>query len=237
MENLKKIVVLTGAGISAESGLKTFRDHDGLWENHNIYEVATYEAFKNNPDLVHRFYNERRSQLLAQEVTFNKAHLALVELEKNISAEMVIITQNVDDLHERAGSKNVLHMHGELLKIRCIKSGKRFFCDKALSSDVKCECCQLAGTLRPDIVWFGEEVYHLDEIYEHLKECDLFVSIGTSGQVFPASHFISFVKKHAGTYEVNLERTQISSYFDIGLYGKASEKVPEFVNNILSLRG
>ena len=230
-----KIVILTGAGISAESGLKTFRDNNGLWENHSIYEVATPEAFAANPSLVQKFYNQRRAQLISDEVQANMAQKALARLEQNFDGEVIIVTQNVDDLHERAGSKNVLHMHGELLKVKCTQTGISYPWRNELTEEDKCECCELTQTLRPDIVWFGEEVYHMDEIHQHLSDCTYFISIGTSGQVYPASQFVTWAPSGAKTYEVNMEQTQISALFQKGFYGKATEQVPSLVEKRLRI--
>ena len=184
----KHIVVLTGAGISAESGIKTFRASDGLWENHRVEDVATPEAYERNPELVHRFYNERRRQLLSG-IEPNKAHTVLAELGKQLSASstrsLTVVTQNIDNLHQRAGSNPVYPMHGELLKIRCKKTQQLFDCDTDTSPDDRCPCCNQIGNLRPHVVWFGEMPIYMDEIESALRQCDLFVAIGTSGNVYP----------------------------------------------------
>lgn len=229
---MKKVIVLTGAGISAESGLKTFRDNNGLWENHSIYEVATPEAFQDNPKLVHRFYNLRRAQLISSEVKPNKAHYFLSNLEKNSNLDLLIVTQNVDDLHERSGSKNVLHMHGELLKIRCINCHSSYRFIGKTSITTKCNECNHIGTMRPDIVWFGEEVKFMERIYKELSQCELFIAIGTSGAVFPASHFVQAVPSSCFKVEINQEQTQISSFFDKHYLGKASDQVGHFVSDL-----
>lgn len=227
------IVVLTGAGISAESGLRTFRDNDGLWENHRVEEVATPEAFRNNPELVQRFYNMRRTQLLEPQLKPNKAHSALAEFEKTSSGKFSLVTQNVDNLHERAGSNNVIHMHGELLKIRCSNSGTTYQCETEIKSDDLCECCGMAETLRPDIVWFGEIPMHIDLIETLLAECSMFVSIGTSGTVYPAAGFREIASAYgAETIELNLEPSATAGHFDRAIYGPASEVVPEFFNSL-----
>ncbi len=228
----QSIVVLTGAGISAESGLKTFRDNDGLWENHPVEEVATPQAFYANPTLVHRFYNLRRQQLV-EEAKPNIAHQALADFEHSFEAEFTLITQNVDDLHERAGSLNLLHMHGELLKIRCAQSGDIFDHNKALSVDHECPCCNSSGTLRPHIVWFGEVPLFMDEIESRLARCDLFVAIGTSGNVYPAAGFQQLAKHFgAHTVELNLEPSVGASSFHEQQYGLASELVPSFFKSL-----
>ncbi|TNF04164.1 MAG: NAD-dependent deacylase [Deltaproteobacteria bacterium] len=232
----KNIVILTGAGISAESGIATFRDKNGLWENHDVMEVASPDGFRRDPELVYRFYNERRKQLLSKEVIPNPAHEALARLEKEFQGKMTIITQNVDDLHERGGSQNVLHMHGELLKIRCQRTRKVFEEKGTINSQSICECCNLEGTLRPHIVWFGEVPMFMDKIENLLREADLFVSIGTSGQVYPASMFVQMAKleNDCVTIEANLEKTQISWNFDKSLLGKAGDIVPGLVDKILA---
>jgi NAD-dependent deacetylase len=231
----QNIVILTGAGISAESGIKTFRDQNGLWENHNIMEVASPRGFYENPELVMRFYNARRKQLLSEEVIANPAHLALGELEAKFSGRVNIVTQNIDDLHERAKSNNIFHMHGELLKIRCEHCSTVYSINEDVNPDSSCQSCGTKGTLRPDIVWFGEMPFHMDHIEELLLECDLFICIGTSGQVYPAASFIDFAKegKECVAIEINKEETQITPKFDYFLQGNASDQVPMLVHEIL----
>ncbi|MDO5055586.1 MAG: NAD-dependent protein deacylase [Pasteurella oralis] len=229
-----KIVVLTGAGISAESGIRTFRALDGLWEEHRIEDIATPEGFTKNPQRVQRFYNERRKQLLDPHLKPNSAHLALAKLEEKIGKNLLVITQNVDNLHERAGSKNVIHMHGELLKVRCIKSGKIYVWQQDITEQDKCACCQIPQTLRPHIVWFGEIPLEMERIYTALSECNYFIAIGTSGNVYPAASFVNEAKHHgAHTVELNLEPSQVRSNFDEFHYGKASEAVPLYINQFL----
>lgn len=227
------IVVLTGAGISAESGLATFRAYDGLWENHRVEDVASAEGFARNPLLVHRFYNLRRRQLLA--ALPNSAHVALARLEAQHQGAVIIITQNIDDLHERAGSKNVLHIHGELLKARCRSCGDVFGWREDLSEDILCPACHTKPALRPHVVWFGEMPQHLDTVDTALRAADLFVSIGTSGNVYPAASFVAEVQSHAKahTVELNLEPSQISPFFAETHYGIATEIVPAFVEKVL----
>lgn len=230
---MSKVVVLTGAGISAESGLKTFRDNNGLWEDHRVEEVATPEAFAANPDLVYRFYNLRRQQLQSTEVQPNPAHLALAQLEKKLGRNLVVVTQNVDNLHERAGSKNVLHMHGELLAAKCCKTGKAVPWTGPLDQGSGCKCCYPARRMRPDIVWFGEMPYHMETISEALYEADLFIAIGTSGHVYPAAGFVAQAASFgARTVEINMEPSAVGSHFDEQYYGLASEQVPEFLSTL-----
>lgn len=229
----EKVVVLTGAGISAESGLKTFRDNDGLWENHRVEDVATPEAFERDPALVYRFYNQRRAQLNSPELKPNQAHYALAELEQKLGENLTIVTQNVDNLHEEAGSKNVLHMHGELLKARCCISGKVFESQLSFDSQSRCQCCQPAAHIRPHIVWFGEMPLYMQQIQQKLYEADLFVAIGTSGQVYPAAGFVAeAVQYGAHTVELNLEPSSVNRDFAQHIYGPASEIVPEFVRHL-----
>lgn len=230
-----RAVVLTGAGISAESGLKTFRDNNGLWENHRVEDVATPEAFGRDPDLVYRFYNARRRQLLEDGVGPNAAHLALAKLEQTLGDRFLLVTQNVDNLHERAGSERVLHMHGELLSARCVKSGKSFYTEDIFDGSARCTCCAKPAALRPDIVWFGEMPLFMDRIQEALMEADVFISIGTSGQVYPAAGFVDLANRFgAHTVELNLEPSAGQSEFAEARYGLASEVVSEFVEEFVS---
>jgi NAD-dependent deacetylase len=232
---VKRIVVLTGAGISAESGLKTFRDSNGLWEGHSVEDVATPEGFERNPDLVYRFYNERRRQLLSDEVKPNLAHKALAHLEKSFKGNFLLVTQNVDNLHEQAGSEHVIHMHGELLSARCCLSGHSFMHTDDIDSASRCSCCNPQQSLRPDIVWFGEMPFAMDDIYHALQQADLFISIGTSGNVYPAAGFVQEAKlSGAHSVEINLEPSEGQSYFDEKHYGLASVEVPKFVEQILN---
>ncbi len=223
-----RIVVLTGAGISAESGLKTFRDSGGLWEGHRVEDVATPEAFERSPEVVQTFYNMRRTQLLASAKP-NAAHKALATFSDQYAGAFTLITQNVDDLHERGGSQNVLHMHGELLQARCINSAQVFNIDSDITLESTCACCHRMGLLRPNIVWFGEIPMHMEQIEAALLACDLFVSIGTSGQVYPAAGFVQLAK-HAGatTVELNLEPSDGHSRFDHAYHGPATRIIPQF---------
>lgn len=229
-----KVVVLTGAGVSAESGLKTFRDNNGLWEEHRIEDVATPEGFERNPNLVYRFYNQRRKQLLSPEVKPNKAHIALAKLEQFLGKNFTLITQNVDNLHERAGNNNVLHMHGSLLSARCLGSGLNCPIFTDLDHSSQCECCQPSNNLRPDIVWFGEMPQHMQRIEESLIQADLFISIGTSGTVYPAAGFVHLSKQSgAHSIELNMEPSVTQSEFTEGHYGPAGKLVPKCVDILL----
>jgi NAD-dependent deacetylase len=232
--NQLKVVVLTGAGISAESGLKTFRDNNGLWEDHSLEDVATPEGFERNAELVYRFYNQRRRQLLSPEVKPNKAHLALAKLEKALADNVTLITQNVDNLHQRAGNNNVLHMHGNLLSARCLASGRYSDIFTDLDHTSHCGCCKPPSGMRPDIVWFGEMPKYMQQIETLLYAADLFVSIGTSGTVYPAAGFVSQAN-HYGAYsiELNLEPSTGQNEFAEKHYGPASELVSKFVDNLL----
>lgn len=230
----KNVVVLTGAGISADSGLKTFRDNDGLWENYRLEDVATPEAFERNPDLVYRFYNERRKQLLSG-IKPNDAHRALASLEDALGEHFLLVTQNVDNLHEKAGSKRILHMHGELLSAFCCRSGDRFELHEDIDLDSRCSCCDLPQQVRPDIVWFGEMPYYMDEITAALRNADVFISIGTSGNVYPAAGFVREANAFgAQTVELNLEPSENDSLFEEAYYGRAGEVVPKYVERLLS---
>ncbi|TCT17793.1 NAD-dependent deacetylase [Bibersteinia trehalosi] len=229
-----KIVVLTGAGISAESGIRTFRAEDGLWENHRVEDVATPEGYKRDPELVQCFYNERRRKLFDPEVQPNAAHLALAKLEEKLGENLLIVTQNVDNLHERAGSRNVIHMHGELLKVRCPNKGTVYDWQGDVKDEDRCTCCQIPRKLRPHIVWFEEMPLEMDRIYSALMECDIFISIGTSGNVYPAAGFVQEANNWgAKTIELNLEPSLVKNAFQEARYGKASEIVPAFVTEVL----
>lgn len=225
------IVILTGAGISAESGLKTFRDDGGLWEGHSVQDVATPEAFSRDPALVQRFYDERRRQLGT--VQPNAAHFALAQLEAEFGGDVLLVTQNVDDLHERAGSKNVVHMHGELLSAKCLACGRAHEWREELAHRPACPNCD-QPELRPDIVWFGEIPYHMNRIEEALRACDLFAAIGTSGVVYPAAGFVAVASDvGAQTVELNLKTSGVSWLFDEAYEGPATQVVPEWVASLL----
>jgi NAD-dependent protein deacetylase/lipoamidase len=221
-----RIAVLTGAGISAESGISTFRDAGGLWERHSIEDVATPEGFARDPELVQRFYNQRRRRL--PEVNPNAAHLALARLEEALGERLTLITQNVDDLHERAGSRRVLHMHGELLKARCCRCEAVSAWPGDIAPHDRCPSC--GAGLRPHVVWFGEMPFFMDREIPEALGSEVFVSIGTSGVVYPAAGFVAEARRNGAlTVEINLEPTPNARLFQLTLAGKASERVPEFV--------
>jgi len=234
--DIHSIVILTGAGISAESGVATFRDSGGLWCNHRIEDVATPEGFARNPKLVQDFYNMRRAQL--KDVEPNEAHLALAKLAERFDGEMLLVTQNVDDLHERAlqgktpkAGFELLHMHGELAKARCTETDQIHDWTGDIRPDSPCACCYETGTLRPHIVWFGEMPLAMEKIYTALQRCDLFLSIGTSGNVYPAAGFVQEVRRRGRghTVELNLEPSLGASLFDEHVYGPATRTVPSFI--------
>lgn len=229
------VVVLTGAGISAESGIRTFRGDDGLWENHRLEDVATPEAFRRDPTLVQRFYNARREQLLSPDIAPNAAHQALARLERALPGRFLLVTQNVDNLHERAGSDAIIHMHGELLKARCCHCQHVSEIAADLHPQSHCVSCDRRGGLRPHIVWFGEVPLQMDEIYEALSRCTLFASIGTSGNVYPAAGFVE-VANAAGahTIELNLEASRVRTAFREHREGPASQLVPAWVDELLA---
>lgn len=229
------VVVLTGAGISAESGIRTFRAADGLWEEHRVEEVATPEGFQRDPLKVQNFYNARRRQLQQPEIAPNAAHHALAELEAALGDRFLLVTQNIDDLHERGGNHQVLHMHGELLKARCTRSGQVVAWPGDLTLEDRCHCCQFPAPLRPHVVWFGEMPIGMDEIYQALAQADYFIAIGTSGHVYPAAGFVHEARLGgAHTVELNLEPSQVESQFHERRYGLASEVVPAFVREMLA---
>lgn len=231
-QDFGRIVVLTGAGISAESGLATFRGEDGLWEGHRVEDVATPEAFARDPALVHEFYNARRAQL--REVEPNAAHLALAKLEAAWPGQFLLVTQNVDNLHERAGSEKLIHMHGRNTVAWCLQCDGRSPWLDPMSETSICPACRQEGALRPDIVWFGEMPYEMDRIEDALRTCDLFVSIGTSGAVYPAAGFVQTARYcGAQTLEMNLEPSQGSIFFDESRAGPAGELVPAWVEQVL----
>lgn len=237
MSDAPEIVVLTGAGISRESGLSTFRDADGIWAKVRIEDVATPQAFLRDPVRVHAFYNDRRAQLADPAIIPNAAHLALAELERNWPAPVTVVTQNVDDLHDRAGSQRVIHMHGALDRARCEHCGAVYGWTAPLSRETCCNVCGEAGGMRPDVVWFGEMPLHMDEIYIALQRCGLFVSIGTSGNVYPAAGFVAEVRGRARTVELNLEPSEGAALFDEAHHGPATQIVPAFVRRLIASRG
>ena len=238
LTEIRRIVILTGAGISAESGIATFRDKDGLWAKHDVSEVATPDAYARNPAKVHGFYNQRRRDV--GDAQPNAAHLALARLEQELpqrhtDARVLVVTQNVDPLHERAGTKNLIHMHGELLSAWCQACEGKHAWTQDLSTDTACPACRKAGRMRPDIVWFGELPYHMERIEDALFEAEMFISIGTSGNVYPAAGFVAGARANgAATVELNLEPGEGSTQFHIRRYGPASEIVPAFVAALLA---
>jgi NAD-dependent deacetylase len=210
---MPNIVILTGARISAESGISTFRDHNGLWETHRFEALATPAAFARDPVLVHRFYNARRAQL--KTVHPNTAHVALVKLEQGWAGDFLLVTQNVDDLHERAGSNKLLHMHGEIRKLRCAACGDVVRHEEDAGTELACRVCGEAGQMRPDIVWFGEMLYGMDEIYDAVEQADIFVAIGTSGIVYPAAGLARAARANGRgcrTIEINPKPTGSSAF-------------------------
>ena len=243
MSGIRNIVVLTGAGISAESGLATFRGPDGLWEGHRVADVCTPEALARDPELVLDFYDQRRRAL--GRVQPNAAHAALARLDREWPGELLIVTQNVDDLHERAGAERLIHMHGELLSALCRACGGRSRFEGDMIDGPACPSCGTARALRPDIVFFGEIPYHMDEIQAALEQADLFVSIGTSGTVYPAAGFVQLARAvGADTLELNLEPSggMAAGYADAGYgfaageYGAATFLVPAWVDRLLTSR-
>lgn len=231
----RSIVVLTGAGISAESGLGTFRDEDGIWTKYPLEDLATPEGFARNPDFVHSFYNARRAQLRTAKP--NPAHAALARLEAaciEAGSDFLLVTQNVDNLHEQAGSRNVLHMHGELSKVRCMNCTTVTHWEADISRQTVCTECGATGQVRPHVVWFGEIPLYMDTIGRSLTHCQLFVSIGTSGSVYPAAGFVQEARYGgARAVELNLEPSETHFVFDEALYGPASDVVPAWVERLL----
>ena len=229
---IRNIVILTGAGVSAESGLATFRGPDGLWEGHRVEDVATPEAFRRDPALVHAFYDARRAKLGTVEP--NEAHRALARLDADWPGELLLVTQNVDDLHGRAGSQRLLHMHGELTRGWCVGCDTRFAWPGPMGEGASCPQCGAQGRVRPDIVWFGEMPYEMERIDEAVRACDLFVSIGTSGAVYPAAGLVQ-TARYCGAHciEINLEPSQGSIFFHDSRIGPAGELVPRWVDELL----
>ncbi|WP_024589066.1 Sir2 family NAD+-dependent deacetylase [Aliihoeflea sp. 2WW] len=233
MPRYSRIVILTGAGISAESGVDTFRAKDGIWSKVDYRDVATPQGFARDPDRVHAFYNSRRRGLASVEP--NAAHAALARLERAFAGTVLLVTQNIDDLHERAGSSRLIHMHGELVRALCANCGQRHEWSDDMDTDHPCPTCHSAGFLRPDVVWFGEMPYQMERISAAIALCDLFVSIGTSGNVYPAAGFVEEAKMAgAHTVELNLEPSEGRSHFAEAHYGLATELVPAFVDRVLS---
>jgi NAD-dependent deacetylase len=236
MLKYSNILILTGAGISAESGISTFRDKDGVWAKYDVEEVATPQGFARNPARVHEFYNGRRAGL--KTVKPNAGHFALAHFEAEAvkcGASLHLVTQNVDNLHEAAGSKNLIHMHGELMKAWCTNCDQRMAWDADMSRETKCPHCKAKGGMRPDVVWFGEMPYHMDRLYDLVSECDLFLSIGTSGNVHPAASFVRGARQvGAHTVELNLEPSEGVSQFAEVIHGPATKIVPVYVERLLA---
>jgi NAD-dependent deacetylase len=230
-----RVVILTGAGISRESGLDTFRDADGIWAKVKLEDVASLEAFTRDPDRVHRFYNTRRSQLLSDTVEPNAAHVALAELERSWKGRLLLVTQNIDNLHERAGSRNLVHLHGELLKARCNICQRVRPCRSDLNPQMHCPDCGATGSLRPHVVWFGEVPLSMPAIISELEQCDLFISIGTSGNVYPAAGFVQQARlAGAHVVELNMEPSANANSFIERVYGPATEIVPDYTRRLLA---
>ena len=234
-----RIVVLTGAGISKESGLDTFRDADGLWAQVRLEDVATPEGFAADPNRVQAFYNARRAMLAEAEIKPNPAHEALARLEQAWPGEVVVVTQNIDDLHERAGTRSLIHMHGELFKIRCMRCHRVSVHKQDLSTGSVCPSCEAVGSLRPHVVWFGEMPLEMDRIGDLLGDCGLFVAIGTSGTVYPAAGFVQEARYQgrAHTVEINLEPSEGHTLFHECHHGQAGTLVPQLVDRLLGHAG
>lgn len=228
---MTNIVILTGAGISAESGLGTFRAEDGLWANHRVEDVATPEGFARDPALVHRFYNMRRAE--STSAAPNAAHEALARLEAKLDGQVTVVTQNVDDLHERGGSQSIVHMHGALAGSLCAACDHRWPSAYETSAADACPSCGRAAT-RPDIVWFGEMPYQMERIFTLIEEVDIFAAIGTSGNVYPAAGFAAEARRlGVHTVELNLEPSQVVNDFVETRFGPATETVPKWVDELL----
>lgn len=240
MPEYKHIFILTGAGISKESGLDTFRDKDGIWAKYKVENVATPEGFARNPSLVHEFYNDRRKQLQDPSVKPNEAHRAIARLIRDFPGTVTLVTQNIDNLHAVAAKELGLadasiQMHGKLLESLCVSCGVVETIDQDLSIDSGCSKCGGKGCVRPNIVWFGEMPYDMDRIFSLLSSCDLFLSIGTSGTVYPAAGFVAEAKMSGCRWavELNLERSEVNHYFDEHIHGPASETVPQFIRSLI----
>lgn len=228
----QNIVILTGAGISAESGLSTFRSSNGLWNNHRVEDVASIEGFQRNPDLVHDFYNNLKEE--AQEAKANAAHLAITRLQKEYPAKINIITQNVDTLHEKAGNQNVYHIHGQINQAVCLNCGHVLETFGDVDTQTICNSCEVQGMMKPNIVFFGENLLCMDNVEPLLQTCDLFISIGTSGVVFPAAAFVQTAKYYgADTIEFTLEATSNNFHFDKHIFGAAGQTLPAFVDELI----
>ncbi len=232
MNSYKNIIILTGAGISAESGLATFRASNGLWNNHKVEDVATIEAFERNPDYVHDFYNELKLELIKAQP--NPAHLAITKLQQNYPAKINVITQNVDTLHEKAGNQNIYHIHGQINQSVCLNCGHILETFGNVDTQTQCHNCHVTGMMKPNIVFFGENLLCMDTVEQLLSSCDLFLSVGTSGVVFPAASFVQIAKYNgAKTFEFNLEPTSNNFYFDKHIMGPAGTTLPAFIEELL----
>ena len=232
MKKYKKILFLTGAGISAESGISTFRSENGLWNNHRVEDVATIEAYYKNQDYVHEFYNNMRPDLWNSKP--NDAHLAITKLQQYYDGDVYIVTQNIDTLHEKAKSKNIYHIHGQINQIVCMNCGNVHETWGDVNSESICYNCNVMGTLKPNIVFFGEYPLYIDKVESLLRVCDLFISVGTSGVVYPAAGFVQTAKYYgADTIEINLEPTSNNLYFDKHIMGKAGIELPRLVEDLL----
>lgn len=231
-----EIVILTGAGISAESGLATFRSADGLWNNHRVEEVATIEAFQRNPEYVHDFYNQMKPELLQAKP--NPAHLAITRLQKEYPGKVSIVTQNVDTLHEKAGSQNIYHIHGQINQAVCLNCGRVLESWGDITTETACPHCETTGMMKPNIVFFGEIPLYMNQVERLLQNCGLFVSVGTSGVVYPAAGFVQTAKLHgADTWEFNMEQTSNNFYFDHHIFGPAGTTLPRFVDALIKEAG
>ena len=233
MQIFKNIVILTGAGISAESGLATFRSSNGLWNNHKVDDVATIEGFERNPAYVHEFYNELKKELITAKP--NSAHFSITRLQKEYPAQISVITQNVDVLHEKADNKNIYHIHGQINQSVCLNCGKVLETFEDVDAETVCPHCKICGMMKPNIVFFGENLLCMDKVDDLLRNCDLFLSVGTSGVVFPAAAFVQTAKYHGAlTYEFNLETTSNNFYFDKHIIGAAGTTLPAFVDDLIN---
>ena len=228
----KNILILTGAGISAESGLSTFRSSNGLWNNHRVEDVASIEGFERNPALVHDFYNELKIEVA--KAKHNAVHLAITKLQQEYPGQVSIATQNVDTLHEKAGNQNVYHIHGQINQAVCLNCGQVMETWGDVDTETTCPHCHIMGMMKPNIVFFGENLLCMDKVEELLRRCDLFISIGTSGVVYPAAGFVQTAKYYgADTIEFTLETTANNFLFDRHIYGKAGETFPPFVDELI----
>jgi NAD-dependent deacetylase len=228
----RHIVILTGAGISAESGLGTFRDAGGLWAQYDLADVATPEGYARNPGLVLDFYNARRTN--CRGAAPNAAHAAIARLQRDYPGRVTLETQNIDDLHERAGSAQLIHMHGRIMQALCAECGHQWGWAGDMALDDICQSCAMVGSVRPDVVWFGEMPYHMETIWARIADCDLFAAIGTSGAVYPAAGFVTDARhRGARTLEINLEPSENAAFFDDCRLGPASETVPVWVEGLL----